>query len=55
MNMDGRWSVRSITRALLPILLALTVLELLGGLTLGSFEATLLEYPSLMVLVPFRS
>jgi mgtE-like transporter len=50
--MDGRWSVRSITRALLPVLLALTVLELLGGLTLGSFEATLLEYPSLLVLVP---
>jgi mgtE-like transporter len=50
--MDGRWSIRSITRALLPILLALTVLELLGGLTLGSFEATLLEYPSLIVLVP---
>ncbi len=52
MSMDDRWSVRSITRALLPILLALTVLELLGGLTLGSFEATLLEYPSLLVLVP---
>jgi mgtE-like transporter len=50
--MDGRWSVRSITRALLPILLVLTALELLGGLTLGSFEATLLEYPSLLVLVP---
>ena len=50
--MSGRWSVPSITRALLPILLALTVLELLGGLTLGSFEATLLRYPSLLVLVP---
>ncbi|MFB6229398.1 MAG: magnesium transporter [Halobacteriales archaeon] len=50
--MEARWSVPSITRALLPILLALTTLELLGGLTLGSFEATLLEYPSLLVLVP---
>jgi mgtE-like transporter len=50
--MDDRWSIRSITRALLPILLVLTTLELLGGLTLGSFEATLLEYPSLLVLVP---
>ncbi len=50
--MDERWSVRSITRALLPVLLALTAVELLGGLTLGSFEATLLEYPSLLVLVP---
>ena len=50
--MSDRWSVRSITRALLPLLLALTALELLGGLTLGSFEATLLAYPSLLVLVP---
>jgi len=50
--MDQRWSIRSITRALLPILFVLTALELLGGLTLESFEATLLEYPSLLVLVP---
>jgi mgtE-like transporter len=50
--MNEGWSVGSITRALLPILLVLTMLELLGGLTLGSFEATLLEYPSLLVLVP---
>lgn len=48
---DG-WSVRSISRGLLPILLFLTALELLGGLTLDSFEATLLEYPSLLALVP---
>jgi mgtE-like transporter len=46
------WTVRAITRALLPVLLALTALELLSGLTLASFEATLLSYPSLLVLVP---
>jgi mgtE-like transporter len=45
-------SVRSITRTFLPILLVLTVLELGGGLVLGSFEATLLRYPTLLVLVP---
>lgn len=50
--MADRWSIRSITRTLLPVLFVLTVLELGGGLTLGSFEATLLEYPSLLVLVP---
>ena len=50
--MTDRWSVRSITRTLLPVLLVLTALELLSGLALGSFEATLLEYPSLLVLVP---
>lgn len=46
------WTVRSITRALLPVLLALTALELLGGLTLEAFEAKLLQYPTLLVLVP---
>ena len=50
--MDRRWSIPSITRTLLPILLVLTALELVGGLTLESFEATLLRYPSLLVLVP---
>ncbi|MFB6087714.1 MAG: magnesium transporter [Haloarculaceae archaeon] len=50
--MEGRWSVTAITRTLLPVLLVLTVLELGGGLALGSFEATLLRYPSLLVLVP---
>ena len=50
--MDDRWSVRSITRSLLPVLLVLTALELVGGLALGSFEATLLDNPSLLVLVP---
>jgi mgtE-like transporter len=50
--MHADWTVRSITRTLLPILLVLTALELVGGLTLGSFEATLRRYPSLLVLVP---
>ncbi|MEF8885952.1 MAG: magnesium transporter [Haloarculaceae archaeon] len=50
--MSDRWSVREITRTLLPVLLVLTALELLSGLALGSFEATLLRYPSLLVLVP---
>ena len=52
MSAVDRWSVRSITRALLPILLVLTALELGGGLALGSLEETLLRYPSLLVLVP---
>ena len=46
------WTVRAITRALLPVLLALTLVELASGLVLGSFEATLLASPSLLVLVP---
>ncbi|WP_254546120.1 magnesium transporter [Halomarina pelagica] len=50
--MTTEWSVRAITRAMLPILLALTLVEIGSGLVLGSFEATLLRYPSLLVLVP---
>ena len=50
--MDVQWAVASITRTLVPLLLVLTLLELGGGLALGSFEATLVRYPSLLVLVP---
>ncbi len=50
--MPTEWSVRSITRAMLPVLLVLTTIELGSGLVLGSFQASLLQYPSLLVLVP---
>ncbi|WP_435181450.1 magnesium transporter [Halorussus sp. AFM4] len=47
------WSICGITRALLPLLLALSLLEIVGsGLVLAQFEAALLQYPSLLVLVP---
>nr|WP_305794481.1 magnesium transporter [Halomarina rubra] len=36
----------------MPILLALTLVAVASGLVLGGFEATLLKYPSLLVLVP---
>jgi mgtE-like transporter len=47
-----RWSFVGITRATLPVLLALTVVAVGSGLVLGAFEAALLEHPSLLVLVP---
>lgn len=50
--MRREWTVAAITRATLPVLLVLTVVEVGSGLVLGSFEATLLRYPSLLVLVP---
>jgi mgtE-like transporter len=46
------WTVQAITRAMLPVLLALTVVELGSGLVLGAFEERLLRAPSLLVLVP---
>jgi mgtE-like transporter len=50
--MQTEWSVRAITRATLPVLLALTLVEIGSGLVLGSFEEELLRSPSLLVLVP---
>ena len=50
--MSTEWTVRAITRAMLPILFVLTLVELGSGLVLDSFEATLLQFPSLLVLVP---
>ena len=46
------WTVRAITRAMLPVLLVLTTVELGSGLVLGAFEDRLLASPSLLVLVP---
>lgn len=51
--MPTEWTVRAITRAMLPVLLVLTLFELIGsGLVLASLEETLLRFPSLLVLVP---
>lgn len=44
--------MRAITRAMLPVLLALTLVEIGSGLVLDTFEATLQRAPSLLVLVP---
>jgi mgtE-like transporter len=50
--MQTDWTVRAISRAMLPVLLALTLVEIGSGLVLGSFESALLASPSLLVLVP---
>lgn len=50
--MTTEWTVRAITRATLPVLLILTLIELGSGLVLGSFQAMLLQYPTLLILVP---
>jgi mgtE-like transporter len=50
--MTTDWTVRGITRAMLTVLLVMTMVEVGSGLVLGSFEAELLQYPTLLVLVP---
>ena len=49
---EQRWTFTGITRATLPALLVLTVVAVLSGLVLETFEAELLAHPSLLVLVP---
>jgi mgtE-like transporter len=46
------WTFRGITRATLPVLLALTVVAVGSGLVLDAFEEALVEHPSLLILVP---
>ncbi|MFB6086227.1 MAG: magnesium transporter [Halodesulfurarchaeum sp.] len=46
------WSFRAISRATLPTLMLLTAVAVGSGLILGSFEAVLYRYPSLLILVP---
>jgi len=48
----SHWSVGAITRAMLPLLLVLTVIELGSGLVLDALQETLLAYPTLLILVP---
>ncbi|WP_439028109.1 magnesium transporter [Haloarchaeobius sp. DT45] len=50
--MPEQWTVRDISRAMLPLLLALSTVEIASGLVLRSIEDTLLAKPSLLVLVP---
>ena len=50
--MPTEWTVRAISRTMLPILAVLTLVEIGSGLVLGSFEGRLLANPSLLVLVP---
>lgn len=50
--MPTDWTVKAIMRAGLPVLLTLTLVEIGSGLVLGGFEASLLRYPTLLVLVP---
>jgi mgtE-like transporter len=50
--MPTEWRVRDISRAMLPVLLVLSVVEIGSGLVLGEYETKLLTSPSLLVLVP---
>ncbi|WP_226482470.1 magnesium transporter [Natrinema amylolyticum] len=48
----GDWAVRRIVATLVPLLAVLSVLQMVSGTVLESFEEQLLANPSLLVLVP---
>ncbi len=48
------WSTRTIVATMVPLLVALSVLQMVSGAVLETYEDILLENPSLLVLVPVQ-
>ncbi|ELZ06841.1 MULTISPECIES: magnesium transporter [Natrialba] len=48
----GDWTIRNIVTTLVPLLAVLSVLQMVSGTVLETFEAALLTNPALLVLVP---
>ncbi|QUO48040.1 MULTISPECIES: magnesium transporter [Halorubrum] len=48
------WSIRRIVRTMIPLLAVLSVLQLVSGTVLETYEEVLLRYPALLVLVPVQ-
>ena len=48
------WSIRRIVGTMIPLLAALSVLQLVSGTVLETYEETLLRYPALLVLIPVQ-
>lgn len=46
------WSVRSIVATMIPLLIALSLLEMGSGFVLETLEETYLDNPTLLILVP---
>ena len=48
------WAIRRIVGTMIPLLAALSVLQLVSGTVLETYEAVLLRYPALLVLIPVQ-
>ena len=46
------WSIRSMLKTTMPILLGMAVLGILAGIILESFATKLFEFPTIFVLIP---
>lgn len=52
--LEEDWSTRRIVITMVPLLAGLSILQMVSGSVLETFEAVLLENPSLLVLVPVQ-
>ncbi|WP_049984013.1 magnesium transporter [Halorubrum sp. BV1] len=52
--LPDEWSIPRIVRTMVPLLAVLSVLQLISGTVLQTYEATLVQYPALLVLVPVQ-
>jgi len=53
-TMADEWSIPRIVRTMIPLLAALSVLQLVSGTVLETYEAVLVDNPALLVLVPVQ-
>ncbi|WP_339105044.1 magnesium transporter [Haloterrigena salinisoli] len=51
-GLPNEWTITGIVSTLVPLLIGLSILQMVSGTVLESFEEQLLSYPSLLVLVP---
>lgn len=48
------WTIRTMVVTMVPLLLALSILQMVSGTVLETFEEVLLQTPSLLILVPVQ-
>lgn len=53
-TVDADWQIKPMVLTMIPLLAALSVLQMVSGSVLESFEETLLTNPSLLILVPVQ-
>lgn len=53
-QLEDEWSIRRMVVTMVPLLAGLSILQMVSGSVLESFEDILLETPSLLILVPVQ-
>lgn len=53
-SITGDWTVSRMVTTMVPLLIALSVLQMVSGSVLEQFEEVLLTYPALLILVPVQ-